>query len=1409
MAMESVMAVVPYLTPAIENLKSLLQNGVALLWGVESDMKKLSSTLSTIHAVLEDAEQKQLKDKAMQNWLKELNDAAYEADDILDEYAFEALRCESKGQGSFASLKRKVLSYLPITYASPNILFRHNIGNRIKEITDKFDAIAANRSKFHLNERVVVEKQVEYDVSRETSSVIAQPQLYGRDEDRDKIVKFLVEDVCDSEHVSVFPILGIGGLGKTTLAQMAFNDERVEHHFDLKIWVYVSQDFDVKRVIKATIESANGYASEAVDLDSLQRKLRNMLNGKRYLIVLDDVWDEDPEKWDALKYSLACGSKGASVIVTTRIEKVASIMGTISPHRLSILSEKDCWLLFRQRAFGRGNEEHPNLVAIGKEIVKKCGGVPLAAKALGGLMRFKSMNGNGAGRGRGSPSPSPIPDGQNFPVPGPDPRRVIYHSPHPPSPTGIGFPRPRNSPILINRSKNNRLTDQKTTDRDRGLIFKYRLLPVGGIFRGKTAKIGIGVGDPRRVGFKLPSLFKSQEKEWLHVKESEIWNLPQHKNSILPALRLRWEPEDIGDQIWNELCLICFFQEVKNYDSNIRFKMHDLVHDLAQSIMKDECQMIELNSSSNISNEKVRHVTLVVRHRDNFKNTFHKSLRTLRLHSTISFEDDELLCDFRKFGSLRAFDAGAREMKELPSSIGHLKHLRLPQNMMHLRSLRHLYLFGCQLIEMPPKIGQLTNLKTLNTFVLGKSTDCSLLAELKCLNLGGELCIKHLERVSNPMDAKEANLVGKQNLSQLQLNWEYGLAECESQGNIESEAQENVKSELVLEALQPHPNLKELVVSGYKGTHFPPWMRGSDLRNVVNIELYWCKNCLKLPPLGQLPLLRSLQVVRMEEVVEYIENEYPGGGGFPSLEELRVYNCPKLEGLSRKEGRELFPRLREIRITDCPKLSFPHLSSPKELWLQDKCTMVLNSISNLSSLTSLTICQDEETVCFPKEFLRNLTLLESLSILDWRELKVLPEDLASLVSLKSLKIQECRKLESLPKEGLRGLESLQSLRICRCPKIASLPASIQSLTKLQRIEIKFCGRELGRQCERGKGDDWYKIAHIPEVSIIEVFEHQPRRRSGSVIEYGKKSNVLGYVAHEAFMLGTTKAKHDKEGFELFITTAPIPDLNEKLIVFGRVIKGEDVVQEIEEVDTDEHYRPKSPIGIINVTLKEKCACDWDDRGKMFIEVEGILRRQIKMSVIPSVQPFHAIAYPLDPMLALEISRKYAAHCSVTAARLVVSSCAIYCPLLCRHARYVSSDFGNHQLSHLMGSVFGMHNRENVEVFCYALSPNDGTEWRLRIQTKAGHFLDVSSVSSDIIARMINDDQIQILVNLNGYTKGARNEIFAMQPAPIQVSYMGFPGTTGASYIPYLVIDKRHYAMPIQRAQMCCGLVCEW
>uniref|UniRef100_A0A2P2LLJ1 protein O-GlcNAc transferase n=1 Tax=Rhizophora mucronata TaxID=61149 RepID=A0A2P2LLJ1_RHIMU len=227
-----------------------------------------------------------------------------------------------------------------------------------------------------------------------------------------------------------------------------------------------------------------------------------------------------------------------------------------------------------------------------------------------------------------------------------------------------------------------------------------------------------------------------------------------------------------------------------------------------------------------------------------------------------------------------------------------------------------------------------------------------------------------------------------------------------------------------------------------------------------------------------------------------------------------------------------------------------------------------------------------------------------------------------------------------------------------------------------------------------------------------------------------------------------------------------------------------------------HLRPDFPEATCNLLHTLQCVCNWEDRDKNFSEVEAIIRRQITTSVLPSVQPFHAIAYPIDSILALEISRKYAAHCSFIASRFALPPFNQPAPYPIKRdlgerlrIGYVSSDFGNHPLSHLMGSVFGMHNRENVEVFCYALSPNDGTEWRQRIQSEAEHFVDVSPMSSDMIAKFINEDKIHVLINLNGYTKGARNEIFAMQPAPIQVSYMGFPGTTGATYIDYLVTDE--------------------
>ncbi|KAK4857909.1 hypothetical protein QYF36_008137 [Acer negundo] len=131
--------------------------------------------------------------------------------------------------------------------------------------------------------------------------------------------------------------------------------------------------FNVRRIIKAIIESATGTSSEVLDLDPLQGRLQGILGEKRYLLVLGDFWNEDQEKWDVLKCVLACGAKGASIIATTRIKRVASIMATLPLHHLSGLREDNCWSLFCERAFGLQKEEPLNLVVLGKEIVKVWG----------------------------------------------------------------------------------------------------------------------------------------------------------------------------------------------------------------------------------------------------------------------------------------------------------------------------------------------------------------------------------------------------------------------------------------------------------------------------------------------------------------------------------------------------------------------------------------------------------------------------------------------------------------------------------------------------------------------------------------------------------------------------------------------------------------------------------------------------------------------------------------------------------------------------------------------------------------------------------------------------------------------------------------------------------------------------
>ncbi|TYJ36609.1 hypothetical protein E1A91_A05G318500v1 [Gossypium mustelinum] len=190
--------------------------------------------------------------------------------------------------------------------------------------------------------------------------------------------------------IAVIPIVGMGGLGKTTVAQLIYNDLRVDKWFDRKAWVCVSEEFDAFKETKTILEEIKCSCDGNQNLNQLQLKLKEQLSGKKYLIILDDVWNKNYFHWKDLASPFTSGTKNSKIILTTRDENVAAIMRSVPTYHLDVLSDDDSWKLFAKHAFdGSSPTKHPDLMAIGEAIVKRCGSIPLAAKALGGLLRCK------------------------------------------------------------------------------------------------------------------------------------------------------------------------------------------------------------------------------------------------------------------------------------------------------------------------------------------------------------------------------------------------------------------------------------------------------------------------------------------------------------------------------------------------------------------------------------------------------------------------------------------------------------------------------------------------------------------------------------------------------------------------------------------------------------------------------------------------------------------------------------------------------------------------------------------------------------------------------------------------------------------------------------------------------------
>ncbi|KAK8597014.1 hypothetical protein V6N12_065491 [Hibiscus sabdariffa] len=570
------------------------------------------------------------------------------------------------------------------------------------------------------------------------------------------------------------------------------------------------------------------------------------------------------------------------------------------------------------------------------------------------------------------------------------------------------------------------------------------------------------------------------ESAYTHPLEAGLIQSPEGRRSL----------EYLGNEYFEDLVWIFFFQNVQKSGSGYitDCKMHDLIHDLAQSIVGNEFKRLEHdNMTENLS--EVRHSTVVC----NFSlytvpEALYaaKKLRSLILllpKGDLGEVPSEIFSSFRHLRVLdlscsgikrlhdsisstiflRYLDISSTHVENLPESICNLLNLQvlnlcgcynltsLPIGITKLYKLRHLMLNGCErLITMPPWIGKLEYLRTLHTFIVGRC-EGHRLKELENLNLGGELNSRQLQNVRDATEAMEANLLGKRNLLSLNLCWQ-------SDFNGQNDSISNDEWLEVLNHLQPHQYLEKLSIRGYQGIHLPRWMTVHKLPNIIELRLVSFRRCKYLPLLGQLPCLKVLFLQGIDEVKNFGAEFYGEGSGrpFPSLEVLTLIDFPSLEfwwGFNRKEE---FPSLIKLTVRKCSKLqNMPWMPSLKHLELQSCNEMVLRSASNLTSLSTLVIDDFLEHLIFLDKLLQNNPLLMSLKISSCRKLHCLPPSLGKLTNLKSLAICWCEELHSLPR-GLQNLISLESLEIIECPSLVSLSEDIQGLRSLRSLSIENC-----------------------------------------------------------------------------------------------------------------------------------------------------------------------------------------------------------------------------------------------------------------------------------------------------------------------------------------------------------------
>ncbi|KAI0530479.1 hypothetical protein KFK09_000023 [Dendrobium nobile] len=989
---------------------------------------------------------------------------------------------------------------------------------RLEEAVQKLDQVSADVTNFlyllDSAKKEQKEQEVDFYKTRETG-YLPKNDLIGRRKEKELVMEWLRN--LSNEHqgtdlyrnISLLCIVGHGGMGKTTLLQHIHDDE-ITKEFDLKMWVCVSNKFDAKKVIADMLECLKKERPNLETLGPLQGRLKEEVMSKKFLLILDDIWEEDEEKdkskWEDVLAPLASGGFASKILVTTRTDSIALMFEKVIKKKKEIvklegLEEDECLQLLNSHAFaGVENppDEHKKLRAIAGEIVKKLLGSPLAAKVIGGVLKDNL-------------------DERHW--------RTVLES------------------NLLGQNSINSI-----------LRLSYIVLP-----------------NHLQTCFAFCCMFRQDYK----FDKDDLVRMWIALGFIQPSLDQEENMEDIGGRYFDVLVKKSFFEKfeyekVLQINSPYYYKMHDLLHELAQSVSIQEYLRVEDSIKlPSIIPKTLRHLSIHTPNPDILK----KIEKFKHLHSLFLFYGDcnkdicsgALIEMFKASRSLRLLYIFASYLKMIPpEEIGNLIHLRylkifcrnltmlprslsnlyhlqyiiwngwvtsnqvdfLPSNINNLSNLRHVKLPE-KYISLICGIGKLKSLKEVNLFDL-RDVSGYRIGELENMNDLCKLGINCLENVKDAEKACSAKLCEKRRLTDLTLRWSKTYSR-----NIDLD-------ENVLDNLQPPKCIRKLNIYSYMGARSAIWM--NNVNPIFNLEIIELKDCRKwetLPPFGQLPFLKSLTLSEMPKV-KWLESKFNGNDkyhAFPLLEVLDISGLEALEdwfeaGVAAEDGC-LFPCLIQLELHDCPKLKeLPSLPSklksleiegigwttlyfcsnsnpvPLERLVVIECPNITSlpladEIASLAALRYLTIENCPNLISLGEMPTTNNChlMLSDLSISD--PLVLLMEPLRSIASLKKLSVSWNNELISFPNEAeqwfLKVWSSLSELNFMYLKSLQSLPSSLE-LSSLQTLSIIKCPNliSLGRHREVDTTNNCHLMLNILSITDPSVLLMEPLRSIASL-----------------------------------------------------------------------------------------------------------------------------------------------------------------------------------------------------------------------------------------------------------------------------------------------------------------------